>query len=59
MDITTTTTTEFYGDLYDYDTADVIRPATREEREASLAAAERDGGSGVIEVDGRSCYVQD
>ena len=26
---------------------------------ADIAAAERDGGSGVIKVDGVSCYVED
>ncbi len=48
-----------FGDLMDYDTAEVIRPATQEERDASIEAAEHDGGAGVIAVDGRSCYVAD
>jgi len=42
-----------YGDLMDSDTAEVIRPATAAEREASLAA----GDTGRIEVDGQTCYV--
>ena len=46
-----------YGDLTDYDTAEVIRPATAEERGASIEAAMHDGGAGVIDVDGRRCYV--
>lgn len=45
------------GHLVDYRTGETIRPATEEERKASLAAAEQDGGRGVIEVDGRSVYV--
>lgn len=46
-------------DLYDYDTAELIREATPEEHEASKAAATLDNGRGVIVVDGRSCYVAD
>lgn len=46
-----------YGTLYDYKTGKRIRFATREEAEASLAAAERDGGHGLIVVDGVTCYV--
>lgn len=30
-----------------------------EELAASRAAAERDGGRGAIDVDGRRCYVED
>jgi hypothetical protein len=45
--------------LCDYDTGRQIRNATAEELVASIAAAERDSGAGVIEVDGRDCYVQD
>lgn len=48
-----------YGDLMDYYTAEAIRPATHEERDSSRSAAECDGGAGVIDVDGRSCYVQE
>lgn len=43
--------------LYDYDTAAAIRPATAAEEAASIEAARHDGGRGVIEVDGRRCYV--
>lgn len=43
--------------LYNYQTGALIRSATDAEREASEAAALDDGGSGVIEVDGVSCYV--
>lgn len=48
---------EDHGTLHDYRTGDSIRPATAMEAQASEAAAAHDGGSGVIEVDGRSCYV--
>jgi hypothetical protein len=47
------------GTLTNYQTGETIRPATAEEREASLEAAKSDGGSGVIVVDGISCYVAD
>lgn len=50
---------ETYGDLHDYATAEWIRAATRDERDASREAAESDGGAGVIDVDGRSCYVEE
>ena len=46
------------GTLYDYDTAEPVRAATPAELAESEAAARRDGGAGVIEVDGRSCYAQ-
>ena len=55
---TTTDTTYPYGRLVDYATGDVICAATSEEAEASDEAAELDGGSGVITVGGRSCYVE-
>lgn len=46
------------GTLYDYDTAEPIRPATADELAASSYAAEhKDAGQGVIDVDGRRCYV--
>lgn len=48
-----------HGTLCDYQTGEDIRPATREEHDASVVAAETDGGVGVIEVDGRSVYVRD
>ena len=43
--------------LMDYYTAEDIRPATRDEYHESLDAADDDGGAGVIDVDGRRCYV--
>ena len=46
-----------HGDLMDYATADYLRPATADELAASTDQAERDGGAGVIDVDGRPCYV--
>lgn len=46
------------ADLMDYETAERIREATPEELAASIAAAERDGGAGVIMVDDRKCYVE-
>jgi hypothetical protein len=55
MDMETTTDT---GTLRDYETNDFIRPATSAELEASILAAEGDGGAGVIDVDGRSCWVE-
>ena len=45
------------GTLCDYDTAEAIRLATREELIASITAARTDGGAGVILVSGRRCYV--
>ena len=63
-----------YGDLHDYLTGDYLREATQQERDASRAAAEMDGGAGVILVDdddrvlraddpgaddARRCYVEE
>jgi hypothetical protein len=45
--------------LHDYYTGREIRNATAEEIADSKRAAEIDGGAGVIEVDGKSCYVAD
>lgn len=45
--------------LRDYETGESIREATAEERRASEEQAHRDGGAGVILVDGRRCYVED
>jgi hypothetical protein len=45
--------------VYDYDTDEPIRNATAEELQASRDAADSDSGRGVIEIDGRDCYVQD
>jgi len=42
--------------LHDYATGDVIREATCDECLRSVRAATSDGGAGVIEVDGKSCY---
>jgi hypothetical protein len=46
-----------HGTLTDYKTGASLRPATAAEAKASKAAARRDGGAGVIAVDGRSCFV--
>lgn len=43
--------------LHNYETGDFIRVATTDEFSASVAAAEIDGGAGVITVDGVRCYV--
>ena len=43
--------------LCDYATGKPIRDATTQERDDSVRQAERDGGAGVILVDGRRCYV--
>lgn len=53
----TTETTS--AELLDYKTGEFIRWATAAELAASIEAAKRDGGTGVISVDGRSCYVQE
>lgn len=47
-----------YGRVIDYRTGEDIRAATREEWERSVAQARKDGGAGVVTVDGRPCYVQ-
>lgn len=41
-----------YGDLMDYYTGAYMRPATKEQRDASREAAKHDGGAGVILVSG-------
>ena len=43
--------------LFDYRTADVLRPASLGELAESVTAARYDGGAGVILVDGRPCYA--
>ena len=43
--------------LHDYQTGSALRPATEEELQSSIEAARRDGGTGVIEIDGRPCFV--
>lgn len=55
MDNAVTTET---GRLMDYETGATIRPATAEEQAAGREQTRRDGGAGVIEVDGRRCYVE-
>jgi len=45
------------ADLMNYSTGEFIREATQQELAASIEAATHDGGSGVILVDGVSCYV--
>lgn len=45
--------------LIDHRTGETIREATQDELEASREAAGLDGGAGVIEVDGRSAYVEE
>lgn len=47
------------GRLCDARTGETIGRATSAEAEASRRAAARDGGRGVIAVDGRSCYVEE
>lgn len=44
--------------LMSYTTGETLRDAMRSEAIASLEAAARDGGVGVIEIDGESCYVE-
>jgi len=46
------------GTLMAYDTAEHLREATEEETIESIEQAKRDGGAGVILVDGRRCYVE-
>ena len=48
-----------HGYLTDYKTGEQLRPATAAEARRSRAAAKRDGGSGVIKVDGLSTYVSE
>lgn len=42
--------------LISYETNETIRTATIDEAIESIEAARRDGGAGVIEVDGIACY---
>ena len=47
--------------LMDYDTAEFIRRATKDEMAESIDAAKHDGGAGVILTDDqgeRRCYVE-
>ncbi len=43
--------------LMRYEDAIELREATQEELQASLEAAELDGGVGAIDVQGVTCYV--
>jgi hypothetical protein len=43
--------------VYDAENDEFIRPATTEELKASFRAAEFDGGTGIIMIDGRRAYV--
>ncbi|MBP6572276.1 MAG: hypothetical protein KA226_12710 [Gemmatimonadales bacterium] len=52
------TATDTTATLNNYRTGEILRAATADEIEASTEAAQRDGGAGVIEVDGVSCYVE-
>lgn len=56
---TTAETDHVHGWLCDYRTSDRIRHATPAEHGASESQAHMDGGRGVIEVDGRSVYVEE
>lgn len=58
MSIDTEKTTAPHGYLCNYQTGERIRPATDEEQFDSQEAAQYDGGAGVIEVDGVSCFVE-
>ena len=53
----TTTDASVRASLHDYETGEYIRPATQEELDESVSAAECDGGAGVIDVDGRRCFA--
>lgn len=44
-------------ELYNYETGELVRPATIDELRQSIAAAATDGGAGVITVDGVRCYA--
>lgn len=46
------------ANLNNYSTGETIRMATLDEMLRSIKAAGRDGGAGVIEVDGVRCYVE-
>jgi len=54
----TATRTAPAATLNNYRTGEIIRAATADEIEASTEAADRDGGAGVIEVNGVPCYVE-
>lgn len=50
------TKSESSADLHDYRTGEFLRRATADELSASVAAADEDGGAGVIDVEGVYCY---
>ena len=56
-DETAYSATPEHGTLYDYQSGEEIRAATPQELSDSREQAKSDGGAGVIDVDGRSCYV--
>lgn len=43
--------------LFDHKTGEPIRPATQSEASESEEAAGSDGGQGLIQIDGRTCYA--
>lgn len=45
--------------LYSYETGEAILEATKEELKASEEASAKDGGVGVILVEGRRCYAME
>ena len=45
-------------DLYLYTTGEYLRPATPDEVAASIDAEKRDGGAGIIVVDGVKVYAR-
>jgi hypothetical protein len=53
-------TEKTYGTLCDYKTGNSLRPATQQEWQASREAEASNigGGTGVIQVDGQSVYVE-
>jgi hypothetical protein len=59
MNTQNTQNTQTTARLMRYSDATTIRAATADELEASIDAARRDGGAGVIIVDGIRCYVEE
>ena len=55
---TTTTTTEYFGDLHSTANGEYRRSATQAEAEVSASRGSVHGCTGPIEVDGESCYVE-
>ena len=48
-----------FGWLCAYQSGALLRHATEQERDDSVEASQANGGVGAIEVDGRTCYVED